>query len=143
MYYSKITLLNSAHAHLINYPTAVYLSYAWNVGSLLGFIIVIQVTSGLMLSFFYSSTCTCTFITVELILRLITYGWLIRFIHTNGSSVLFLFIYMHIVRSIYYGCFKIYYVSIWWSGLLLFLVFMATAFLGYVLPWGQMSSTVI
>jgi len=113
------------------------ISYLWNFGSLLRISLFIQIISGLFLSFRYTSDINLAFNSVRLICRDINYGWIIRTIHANGASVFFFFIYIHIGRGIYYQSFKL--IETWNIGVILFLISIGTAFLGYVLPWGQIS----
>jgi len=124
--------------HLINYPTPSTLNYLWNFGSLAGIFLVIQIITGLFLSIHYSATTELAFDSVERIVRDVNYGWLLKNIHANGASFFFLIIYIHIARALYFQSFKTLPV-VWMSGIIIFILMMATAFLGYVLPWGQMS----
>nr|YP_006234062.1 cytochrome b [Archaeocroton sphenodonti]AET63102.1 cytochrome b [Archaeocroton sphenodonti] len=122
---------------MINLPTPSNISYMWNFGSLLGMSLIIQILSGLFLSMNFSSDISTAFSMISHIQRDVNYGWLIRSIHSNGASIFFLFIYIHIARGIYYSSF--FMKKVWFSGLLMILTLMSTAFLGYILPWGQMS----
>nr|AYC65844.1 cytochrome b [Bovicola ovis] len=118
-------------------PTPSSISYMWNFGSLLGLAMVVQVLSGLFLSFHYESSLSEAFSSVVSICFDKNNGWLIRSIHSNGASLIFVLLYFHIARGLYYGSFVLTHT--WMLGVTIFLVTMATAFLGYVLPWGQMS----
>nr|YP_009536319.1 cytochrome b [Rhipicentor nuttalli]AYN50584.1 cytochrome b [Rhipicentor nuttalli] len=120
-----------------NLPTPSNISYMWNFGSLLGFCLGIQILTGLFLAMNFSSDITTAFSMISHIQRDVNYGWLIRSIHANGASLFFIFIYIHIARGIYYSSF--HFISVWISGIFIILILMATAFLGYILPWGQMS----
>jgi len=122
---------------VISLPSPVALSYMWNFGSLLGLCLVVQIITGIFLAMHYCSDASLAFKTVVHIMRDVNYGWAIRLIHANGASMFFLCVYMHIARGFYYGSYL--RTKLWASGLLLFVLMMATAFLGYVLPWGQMS----
>lgn len=124
--------------HLINYPTPSTLNYLWNFGSLAGIFLSIQIITGLFLSMHYSATTELAFDSVERIARDVNYGWLLKNVHANGASFFFLIIYIHIARALYFQSFKTLPV-VWISGIIIFILMMATAFLGYVLPWGQMS----
>lgn len=124
--------------HLINYPTPATLNYLWNFGSLAGIFLVIQVMTGIFLSMHYTATTDLAFASIERIVRDINYGWLLKNIHANGASFFFLIIYIHIARALYFQSFKTLPL-VWGSGILIFILMMAIAFLGYVLPWGQMS----
>ena len=126
-------------SHLIYYPTPACLSYAWSFGSLAGVSIVIQLITGLFLSIHYIAKIDLAFDSIEFIMRDVPNGWLIRYIHSNGASMFFIVIYGHICRGLYYGSYMEPRQSLWCSGMVLFLLMMATAFTGYVLPWGQMS----
>lgn len=122
---------------LISLPSPISLSYMWNFGSLLGFCLVIQIITGIFLAMHYCSDANLAFGSIVHIIRDVNYGWLLRMMHANGASMFFLCVYFHIARGFYYGSYLRY--KLWLSGLLLFVSMMATAFLGYVLPWGQMS----
>nr|BDQ43647.1 cytochrome b [Amynthas divergens] len=122
---------------LIDLPAPNNISIWWNYGSLLGLCLVIQIATGLFLSMHYSPNIEMAFSSVAHISRDVNYGWLLRSIHANGASMFFLFIYLHAGRGIYYGSFNLY--EAWNLGVILFILTMATAFTGYVLPWGQMS----
>nr|YP_010350330.1 cytochrome b [Ixodes barkeri]UOK09759.1 cytochrome b [Ixodes barkeri]UOL50402.1 cytochrome b [Ixodes barkeri] len=122
---------------LINLPTPSNISYMWNMGSLLGMCLMVQIISGLFLAMNFSSDITTAFNMMSRIMRDVNNGWLIRSIHANGASLFFIMIYIHIGRGIYYSSF--FFVKTWLSGIIIIFILMATAFLGYVLPWGQMS----
>jgi quinol-cytochrome oxidoreductase complex cytochrome b subunit len=125
--------------HRKNYPTPAILSYAWGFGSLAGFILVMQIISGLFLSMYYCSDTERAFDSVEYIMREVPFGWLVRYIHANGASAFFAIIYLHMLRGLMFSSFSKEQRLLWITGVVLFLLSMATAFLGYVLPWGQMS----
>lgn len=120
---------------LIDLPAPNNISIWWNYGSLLGLCLVIQIITGLFLAIHYVPNVEIAFSSVAHISRDVNYGWMIRSIHANGSSIFFLFLYIHTGRGIYYGSY--YLLETWNIGVLLFILTMATAFLGYVLPWGQ------
>nr|YP_010534089.1 cytochrome b [Amblyomma sparsum]UXX50184.1 cytochrome b [Amblyomma nuttalli] len=122
---------------LINLPSPSNISYMWNFGSLLGFCLSMQILTGLFLAMNFSSDVTTAFSMISHIQRDVNHGWLIRSIHANGASLFFIFIYIHIGRGIYYSSFFFY--KVWISGTMIIFILMATAFLGYILPWGQMS----
>ena len=111
----------------------------WNFGSLLGIILVIMIATGIFLSFNYTAHVDLAFDSVERIMRDVNHGWLIRYLHMNGASMFFLVVYIHIFRGLYYGSYKAPRELLWIIGVVILLVMMATAFVGYVLPWGQMS----
>ncbi len=125
--------------HLGEYRTPKNLSYLWNFGSIAGIALIIQILTGLFLAMHYSPNAATAFDSVENIMRNVNYGWLIRYIHAVGASMFFFAIYIHIARGIYYGSYKSPRELVWFLGLIIFLTVMATAFMGYVLPWGQMS----
>jgi ubiquinol-cytochrome c reductase cytochrome b subunit len=118
-------------------PSRKRLSYNWNFGSILGIILIIQIITGIFLSFFYAPNVNISFDSLRYIIRDINYGWFIRIIHLNFASFFFLFIYLHIARGLYYVSFRLAHT--WFSGITIYLLLIATAFIGYVLPWGQMS----
>ena len=126
-------------SHLVYYATPANLTYAWSFGSLAGVCLVIQIFSGVFLSMFYTPHVDLAFASVEFIMRDVNHGWLIRYIHSNGASMFFFVVYCHILRGLYYGSYAKPRELLWISGVVLLLLMMATAFLGYVLPWGQMS----
>ena len=120
---------------LIDLPAPNNISIIWNYGSLLGICLIIQIVTGLFLSIHYVSHIDLAFSSVAHISRDVNYGWIIRSIHANGASIFFLFLYIHTGRGIYYGSFKL--IETWNIGVILFILTIATAFIGYVLPWGQ------
>nr|QDX07565.1 cytochrome b [Callopanchax monroviae] len=122
---------------LIDLPTPVNISAWWNFGSLLGICLIVQIFTGLFLAMHYTPDIATAFSSVAHICRDVNYGWLIRNTHANGASFFFICLYLHIGRGLYYGSYL--YKSTWNVGVALFLLIMATAFVGYVLPWGQMS----
>src|ERR1041385_3278775 len=121
------------------YPAPKNLSYWWNFGSLAGAMLVIMIASGIFLAMAYTPNAGMAFDSVERIMRDVNYGWLLRYIHMNGASFFFIVVYIHIFRGLYYGSYKAPREILWWLGVVILLLMMATAFLGYVLPWGQMS----
>ena len=121
------------------YPTPLNISYLWNFGSLAGILLIIQIISGIILAMNYSPTINMSFMNLEYIMRELNYGWLLRYLHSNGASMFFLIIYLHMLRGLYYGSYLYPRKNLWISGVLLYVLVVATAFLGYVLPWGQMS----
>ncbi len=121
------------------YPTPRNLSYWWNFGSLAGFVLVVMILSGIFLAMNYTPHVLFAFDSVERIMRDVNYGWLIRYIHVNGASMFFIVVYIHMFRGMYYGSYKAPREILWWLGVIILLLMMATAFMGYVLPWGQMS----
>ncbi|HYB10939.1 MAG TPA: cytochrome b/b6 [Alphaproteobacteria bacterium] len=123
----------------IEYPTPKNLSYWWNFGSLSGFMLVLMIATGVVLAMQYTPNSELAFDSVERIMRDVNYGWLLRYVHMNGASFFFIAVYIHIFRGLYYGSYKTPRELLWWLGLVILILMMATAFMGYVLPWGQMS----
>lgn len=135
----RLPIFSFINSHLKNYPTPKNLSFMWNMGSLAGITLVIMIATGLFLSMHYTPHVDHAFDSIERIMRDVNYGWLIRYIHMNGASMFFIVIYLHIFRGLYYGSYKSPRELLWIVGVVIFLMMMATAFMGYVLPWGQMS----
>lgn len=121
----------------INLPTPININYIWNFGSILGIFLIIQIISGLFLSIHYCPNINIAFYRISNIIKDINSGWLIRLIHINGASFYFLIIYLHIARNLFYYSFKL--IQVWSIGVSILFLSIATAFLGYVLPWGQIS----
>nr|CRG62853.1 cytochrome b [Lacerta bilineata]CRG62855.1 cytochrome b [Lacerta bilineata]CRG62861.1 cytochrome b [Lacerta bilineata]CRG62862.1 cytochrome b [Lacerta bilineata]CRG62863.1 cytochrome b [Lacerta bilineata] len=130
-------LIKIINASFIDLPTPSNISAWWNFGSLLGFCLIIQTITGLFLAMHYTADISSAFSSVTHIHRDVQHGWLIRNLHANGASMFFICIYLHVGRGLYYGSYI--YTETWNIGVLLLLMVMATAFMGYVLPWGQMS----
>ena len=126
-------------AHLSDYPTPKNLNYWWTFGGILTFCLITQIVTGVVLGMHYIAHADLAFESVEHIMRDVNYGWLIRYVHANGASMFFLAVYIHIFRSLYYGSYKSPREVIWIIGMIIYLLMMMTAFMGYVLPWGQMS----
>ena len=134
----RLPLLTLA-SHLTDYPTPKNLNYWWTFGGILTFCLITQIVTGLTLAMHYIAHADLAFESVEHIMRDVNYGWLIRYIHANGASMFFLAVYIHIFRSLFYGSYKSPREIIWIIGIIIYLLMMAAAFMGYVLPWGQMS----
>nr|YP_009726416.1 cytochrome b [Batrachuperus sp. 2 PZ-2020]QHR93055.1 cytochrome b [Batrachuperus sp. 2 PZ-2020] len=130
-------LLKIINGSFVDLPTPSNLSSLWNFGSLLGICLISQIITGLFLAMYYTADTSSAFSSVAHICRDVNYGWLMRNIHANGASFFFICIYMHIGRGLYYGSYM--YKETWNIGIILLFLVMATAFVGYVLPWGQMS----
>jgi quinol-cytochrome oxidoreductase complex cytochrome b subunit len=131
--------LRKLYSYLIYYPSPMNINYFWNYGFMSGVFLGIQFISGIFLTMFYTPHIDYAFDSVEHIMRDINYGWLIRYTHSNGASFFFIMIYIHILRGIYYGSYQKPRMFVWFSGVIIYILMMGTAFLGYVLPWGQMS----
>lgn len=127
-------IINSA---LVDLPTPSNISIWWNFGSLLGLCLIIQILTGLFLAIHYTANIDMAFYSVNHICRDVNYGWILRTLHANGASFFFICIYLHIGRNIYYGSYN--YIHTWSVGVIILFLVMATAFIGYVLPWGQIS----
>lgn len=137
---------NVLQNHLISYPTPTNIFYAFGIGSLLGILLVVQVVTGVLLAMHYVPHIDEAFASVERIMREIPAGWLLRYMHANGSSFIFILLYAHIARGIYFQSYRKPKQWVWTSGAVLFILMAGISFLGYTLPWGQMSfwgSTVI
>ena len=124
---------------LHEYPTPKNLNYWWNFGSLAGIVLVIMITTGIVLAMHYTPHTAFAFDSIERIMRDVNYGWLIRYVHMNGGSAFFIVVYIHIFRGMYFGSYKSPRERLWILGVVILICMMATFFLGYVLPWGQMS----
>ena len=129
-------LLNS---YIVDSPEPVNISYLWNFGSLLGLCLVIQIVSGIFLAMHYQPHVDFAFNSVEHIMRDVNNGWAVRYTHANVASFFFIFVYAHIGRGLYYGSYKAPRIALWTIGVIILILMMAIAFLGYVLPYGQMS----
>lgn len=130
-------LIKIIYNSLISLPAPINISLWWNLGSILGLCLIIQIISGLLLTIHYCPDISLAFSRINHICREVNNGWLIRTIHANGASIFFLFIYIHIGRGIYYQSYK--FIETWSVGVILFFLTIITAFIGYVLPWGQIS----
>lgn len=135
----RLPVFSFMNHELNEYPTPKNLNYFWNFGSLAGIMLVIMIVTGIVLAMHYTGDTKLAFGAVERIMRDVNHGWLIRYIHQNGASMFFIVVYIHIFRGMYYGSYKPPREILWGLGVLIFLLMMATAFMGYVLPWGQMS----
>lgn len=136
---NKNFILSFVSSHIVDYPTPVNLNYLWSFGSTAGLCLVIQIISGIFLAMHYTPHIDYAFDSVEHIMRDVNNGWLIRYTHANGASMFFIVVYCHIFRGLYFGSYIKPRGALWASGVIIFLLMMATAFMGYVLPWGQMS----
>lgn len=125
--------------HVDGYPTPINLSYLWGFGSLAGMALVTQIVSGILLAMHYAPEVHLAFISVEHIMRDVKGGFVLRYIHANGASMFFIVVYIHMFRGLYYGSYFQPRSLLWYSGIIIFFLMMATGFMGYVLPWGQMS----
>jgi ubiquinol-cytochrome c reductase cytochrome b/c1 subunit len=135
----RLPILGLMHSSFVAYPTPRNLNYWWTFGGILSLCLGIQIITGIVLAMHYTPTVAGAFNSVEHIMRDVNYGWLIRYVHANGASMFFIAVYIHIFRGLYYGSYKEPREILWILGVIIFLLMMATAFMGYVLPWGQMS----
>nr|QZR91993.1 cytochrome b [Filchnerella sunanensis] len=133
----KHPLFKIINNSLVDLPAPTNISFWWNFGSLLGLCLMIQIITGLFLAMHYTSNIEMAFSSVVHICRDVNNGWIIRTLHANGASMFFICIYLHVGRGIYYGSYM--YMHTWMIGVIILFLVMATAFMGYVLPWGQMS----
>jgi ubiquinol-cytochrome c reductase cytochrome b subunit len=132
-------LLRLVNSYIVDSPQPVNISYLWNFGSLLSLCLVIQILTGAFLAMHYTPNVDFAFNSVEHIMRDVNNGWLIRYTHANVASFFFIFVYMHVGRGLYYGSYKSPRVLVWSIGVIILILMMAIGFLGYVLPYGQMS----
>ena len=132
-------LLKMVNSYTIDSPQPSNISYLWNFGSLLAFCLIIQIVTGVTLAMHYNPSVLEAFNSVEHIMRDVNNGWLIRYLHSNTASAFFFLVYLHIGRGLYYGSYRAPRTLVWTIGTIIFVLMMATAFLGYVLPYGQMS----
>jgi ubiquinol-cytochrome c reductase cytochrome b/c1 subunit len=126
-------------AEFIVFPTPRNLNYLWTFGAILTFLLVVQIVTGIVLSMHYTPDVGSAFDSIEAIMRNVNYGWLLRYLHSNGASLMFLAVYIHMFRGLYYGSYKEPRELVWIIGVVIYLLMVATGFLGYVLVWGQMS----
>ncbi len=135
----RLPIFSYMNEHLVDYPTPRNLNYWWNFGSLAGIVLVVLIVTGIMLAMQYTPHVDYAFGSVERIMRDVNYGWLLRYMHMNGGSAIFILVYIHLFRGLYYGSYKSPREILWILGVLILIAMMMTAFMGYVLPWGQMS----
>ena len=135
----RLPIFSTLNGALVEYPTPRNLNYFWNFGSIAGLCLVAQILTGIFLAMHYAANTGLAFDSVEHIMRDVNYGWLMRYMHAVGASMFFIVTYVHIFRGLYYGSYKRPRELLWFIGIIILLIMMATAFMGYVLPWGQMS----
>ncbi len=136
---SRLPIGGLIHSSFIAFPVPRNLTYFWTFGAILMFMLGAQIVTGIWLAMHYVPESKMAFESVEHIMRNVNYGWLLRYLHSNGASMFFVAVYIHIFRGMYYGSYKAPREILWILGVIIFLLMMATAFMGYVLPWGQMS----
>jgi len=132
-------IVDVVNRHLIEYPTPANLSYFWGYGSMAGIFLGLQIVTGILLAMHYTPHVDLAFNSVEHIMRDVNGGWLLRYLHANGASLFFFVVYIHVGRGLYYGSYAAPRHILWIIGVVIIILMMATAFMGYVLPWGQMS----
>ena len=136
---SRLPLPRLVHDSFVSYPVPRNLNYAYTFGGILSIMLVVQIITGIVLAMHYAASTELAFNSVEGITRDVNYGWLLRYMHANGASFFFIAVYLHIARGLYYGSYKAPREILWILGVVIYLLMMATGFMGYVLPWGQMS----
>ena len=135
----RLPIMGLLYPTAVTFPTPRNLNYAYTFGGILMFCLVVQIVSGIVLAMHYTPHVDFAFESVEHIMRDVNYGWLIRYMHANGASMFFIAVYLHMFRGLYYGSYKEPREVLWIIGVIIYLMMMATAFFGYLLPWGQMS----
>jgi ubiquinol-cytochrome c reductase cytochrome b/c1 subunit len=136
---SRLPMIGLVHSSFVAYPVPRNLNYMWTFGAILSFMLVAQIATGVVLAMHYVPSASEAFSSVDDIMRNVNYGWLIRYLHSNGASLFFFAGYIHMFRGLYYGSFKPPRELLWIIGVIIYFLMMATAFMGYVLPWGSMS----
>lgn len=132
----KQPIFSVVNDHLVDYPSPSNLNYFWGFGSLAGICLVIQIATGIFLAMHYTPHVDLAFLSVEHIMRDVEGGWLLRYMHANGASMFFVCVYIHIFRGLYYGSYASPREMVWCLGVVILLLMILTAFIGYVLPWG-------
>ena len=135
----RLPVIGLVHSSFVAYPTPRNLNYWWTFGAILSFVLVAQIITGIVLAMHYVPAGSMAFNSVETIMRDVNFGWLLRYLHANGASLFFFAVYIHMFRGMYYGSYKEPREVLWILGVLILLLMIAAAFMGYVLPWGQMS----
>lgn len=135
----RLPIASLIHSSFVAYPTPRNLNYWWTFGGILTFMLAVQIITGVVLAMHYTPNVNLAFNSVEGVMRDVNYGWLLRYIHATGASFFFVAVYIHIARGMYYGSYKEPREVLWILGVILFLLMVVTGFMGYVLPWGQMS----
>jgi ubiquinol-cytochrome c reductase cytochrome b/c1 subunit len=138
-FHERLPIVAFAKDHALDFPTPKNLNYFFTFGGILAVMLIVQIITGIVLVMHYTPQTDLAFSSVEKIMRDVNYGWLFRYMHMNGASMFFIAVYIHMFRGMYYGSYKAPREVLWMIGVIIYLVMMATAFMGYVLPWGQMS----
>src|SRR5271169_2583469 len=136
---SRLPIMGLIHSSFVAFPNPRNLNYWWTFGGILSFMLAAQIVTGIVLAMHYTPQSSLAFASIEHIMRDVNYGWLLRYAHANGASMFFLALYIHMFRGMYYGSYKDPREVLWLLGVIIYLLAIATAFMGYVLPWGQMS----
>ncbi|WP_186394500.1 cytochrome b/b6 [Stappia sp. TSB10GB4] len=136
---SRLPVISLVRGSFVDFPTPKNLNYWWTFGGILFFVLIAQILTGIVLVMHYTPNTALAFASVEHIMRDVNFGWLLRYLHSNGASMFFIAVFIHMFRGMYYGSYKAPREISWILGVVIFLIMMATAFMGYVLPWGQMS----
>ncbi|GAB4534312.1 MAG: cytochrome b N-terminal domain-containing protein [Roseibium sp.] len=136
---SRLPVISLVRGSFVDFPTPKNLNYWWTFGGILFFVLIAQIITGIVLVMHYTPSTAAAFNSVEHIMRDVNFGWMLRYLHANGASMFFIAVYIHIFRGLYYGSYKAPREISWILGVIIFLIMMGTAFMGYVLPWGQMS----
>ena len=136
---SRLPIVGLVHSSFVSFPVPRNLNYFWTFGAILIAMLMAQIVTGIWLAMHYDPSAGNAFNSVEHIMRDVNYGWLLRYMHANGASMFFVAVYIHIFRALYYGSYKAPREVLYILGVIIYLLMMATAFLGYTLPWGQMS----
>src|ERR1700729_1299846 len=135
----RLPILRFSHDTMMTFPTPRNLNFWYAFGAILTFCLGVQIVTGIVLAMHYVPNSKLAFDSVDSIMRDVNYGWLLRYVHANGASMFFLAVYVHMFRGLYYGSYKAPREVLWILGVIIFVLMIATAFLGYTLPWGQMS----
>ncbi len=138
-FHERLPIVAFAKDHALDFPTPKNLNYWYTFGGILAVMLVVQIITGIVLVMHYTPQTDLAFSSVEHIMRDVNYGWMLRYLHMNGASMFFIAVYIHMFRGMYYGSYKAPREVLWMIGVIIYLIMMATAFMGYVLPWGQMS----
>jgi len=136
---ARLPIIRLLHDAGVSYPVPRNLNYMWTFGGILSMMLAVQIITGIVLAMHYTPEASMAFSSVEHIMRDVNYGWMLRYLHANGASMFFIAVYTHMFRGLYYGSYKAPREVLWILGVIIFLLMMATGFMGYVLPWGQMS----
>ncbi len=134
---TRLPLIGLVHSSFVSFPVPRNLNYFWTFGAILIAMLVSQIVTGIWLAMHYDPSAANAFNSVEHIMRDVNYGWLLRYMHANGASMFFVAVYVHIFRALYYGSYKAPREVLYILGVIIYLLMMATAFLGYTLPWGR------